>query len=70
MSEDKNWYKAELNGHEGYIPSNYISMRANRSVIGQNFPINRIWANVCFGFHILVCFVVPKLTYGIYLIKL
>ena len=30
MSEDKNWYKAELNGKEGYIPSNYINMRSNR----------------------------------------
>lgn len=27
MEEDRNWYKAELDGKEGYIPSNYIEMR-------------------------------------------
>lgn len=27
MEDDKNWYKAELDGKEGYIPSNYIQMR-------------------------------------------
>jgi len=27
MEEDKNWYKAELDGKEGYIPSNYIELR-------------------------------------------
>lgn len=27
MEEDRNWYKAELDGKEGYIPSNYIEMK-------------------------------------------
>ncbi len=27
MEDDKNWYKAELQGKEGYIPSNYIEMK-------------------------------------------
>lgn len=27
MEEDRNWYKAELDGREGYIPSNYIEMK-------------------------------------------
>ena len=27
MEEDKNWYKAESDGKEGYIPSNYIEMK-------------------------------------------
>lgn len=27
MDEDKNWYKSECNGREGYIPSNYIEMK-------------------------------------------
>jgi growth factor receptor-binding protein 2 len=27
MEEDKNWYKAELDGKEGYIPSNYIELK-------------------------------------------
>ena len=27
MEDDKNWYKAELDGKEGYIPSNYIEMQ-------------------------------------------
>ena len=26
MEEDKNWYKAELDGKEGYVPVNYIEM--------------------------------------------
>ena len=24
--EDENWFRAELNGREGYVPSNYIEM--------------------------------------------
>jgi len=27
MEEDKNWYKAELDGKEGYVPVNYIEMK-------------------------------------------
>ena len=27
MEEDKNWYKAELDGKEGYVPCNYIDMK-------------------------------------------
>lgn len=27
MDEDKNWYKAEVDGREGYVPSNYIEMK-------------------------------------------
>ncbi|XP_072029354.1 growth factor receptor-bound protein 2-B-like [Amphiura filiformis] len=27
MHEDKYWYKAELHGREGWVPSNYIEMR-------------------------------------------
>ncbi|XP_064620610.1 growth factor receptor-bound protein 2-like [Lineus longissimus] len=29
MDEDPNWFKAELNGKEGYVPSNYIELSAN-----------------------------------------
>ena len=25
--EDKNWYKAEYNGMEGFVPSNYIELK-------------------------------------------
>ena len=25
-AEDENWFRAELNGREGYVPSNYIEM--------------------------------------------
>jgi len=32
MEEDKNWYKAELDGKEGYIPSNYIELKQHTSV--------------------------------------
>lgn len=27
MEDDMNWYRAELDGKEGLIPSNYIEMR-------------------------------------------
>lgn len=26
---DQNWYKAELNGKDGFIPKNYIEMKAH-----------------------------------------
>jgi len=29
VDDDKNWYRAELNGREGYIPSNYIEMKSH-----------------------------------------
>jgi len=33
MEEDKNWYKAELDGKEGYIPSNYIELKPHTFVL-------------------------------------
>ncbi|CDW54087.1 SH2 and SH3 2 and SH3 9 domain containing protein [Trichuris trichiura] len=33
--EDPNWYKAELGGKEGYVPSNYIKMRDHRWYYGR-----------------------------------
>lgn len=30
MEDDMNWYRAELDGREGLIPSNYIEMRNHR----------------------------------------
>ena len=32
MEEDKNWYKAEHEGKEGYIPSNYIELKPHTFV--------------------------------------
>lgn len=32
--DDKNWYKAELNGKEGYVPHNYITMEPH-SYVGK-----------------------------------
>jgi growth factor receptor-binding protein 2 len=29
MNDNDHWYKAELDGKEGYIPSNYMEMKAN-----------------------------------------
>ncbi|KAF6036275.1 drk [Bugula neritina] len=29
MEEDRNWYKAEKEGREGFIPANYIKMKPN-----------------------------------------
>ena len=31
--DDQNWYKAEFNGKEGYIPNNYIDMKPHEWVI-------------------------------------
>ncbi|XP_065826155.1 growth factor receptor-bound protein 2-like [Oscarella lobularis] len=30
MEDDKNWFKAELDGLEGFVPSTYIEMRAHK----------------------------------------
>ena len=27
---DKNWYKAEQNGIEGFIPKNYVTVKSQR----------------------------------------
>lgn len=27
MDDDQNWFKAELDGKEGYVPNNYIEMK-------------------------------------------
>lgn len=32
MEDDMNWYRAELDGKEGLIPSNYIQMKNHRCV--------------------------------------
>lgn len=32
MEDDMNWYRAELDGKEGLIPSNYIQMKNHRYV--------------------------------------
>lgn len=32
MEDDMNWYRAELDGKEGLIPSNYIQMKNHRWV--------------------------------------
>jgi len=29
MEDDVNWFRAELDGREGLIPSNYIDMKAH-----------------------------------------
>lgn len=33
MEEDINWYRAELDGKEGFIPSNYIEMKEHEWVL-------------------------------------
>ncbi|XP_059174912.1 growth factor receptor-bound protein 2-like [Physella acuta] len=33
--DDKNWYKAELNGKEGYVPHNYIEMCPHSWYLGK-----------------------------------
>lgn len=35
VEDDNNWYRAELNGKEGLIPSNYIEMKENKWYCGK-----------------------------------
>ena len=35
VEDDNNWYRAELNGKEGLIPSNYIEMKPNKWYCGK-----------------------------------
>ncbi|XP_051986994.1 growth factor receptor-bound protein 2-like isoform X1 [Xyrauchen texanus] len=35
---DQNWYKAELNGKEGFIPKNYIEMKPHPALITGTIP--------------------------------
>jgi growth factor receptor-binding protein 2 len=35
LEEDANWYRAELNGREGYIPCNYIQLLPNPWYVGR-----------------------------------
>uniref|UniRef100_A0A8B9JMI4 Growth factor receptor-bound protein 2b n=1 Tax=Astyanax mexicanus TaxID=7994 RepID=A0A8B9JMI4_ASTMX len=37
---DQNWYKAELNGKDGFIPKNYIEMKAHPSMLLQCCNVN------------------------------
>jgi len=54
--EDENWHKAELNGHTGYIPSNYISIKPH-PYVQQNLD------NCFFVFHIRVHCIVIVICY-------
>ena len=29
MDEDKNWFKAELSGREGFVPAPYVKLKPN-----------------------------------------
>lgn len=33
--EDPNWFRAELDGKEGYVPSNYIRMKEHKWYLGR-----------------------------------
>lgn len=35
MEDDMNWYRAELDGREGLIPSNYIEMKSHNWYYGR-----------------------------------
>ncbi|XP_022316188.2 growth factor receptor-bound protein 2-like isoform X2 [Crassostrea virginica] len=35
MDDDQNWYKAELDGKEGYVPNNYIEMKPHPWFAGK-----------------------------------
>lgn len=36
IDEDKNWFKAELDGKTGYIPANYVHMEPHGCVTSNN----------------------------------
>ena len=47
MEDDRNWYKAELNGREGYIPSNYIDMKPHEYVTScVVYIVKRAYENI------------------------
>jgi hypothetical protein len=48
-----NWYRAELDGREGLIPSNYIQMKNHRSVTNYSLTID------LHEFHFLYCYKIP-----------
>lgn len=43
MEDDMNWYRAELDGREGLIPSNYIEMKNHEYVIFESCLIPIIY---------------------------
>lgn len=46
MEDDMNWYRAELDGREGLIPSNYIEMKPHKYLFNEFQQIN--WYNILF----------------------
>lgn len=45
MDEDKNWFKAELNGREGFVPAPYVKLKPNPWVTHEEMRVDR-------GFHV------------------
>ncbi|XP_008939691.1 PREDICTED: GRB2-related adapter protein-like, partial [Merops nubicus] len=41
MEDDQNWYKAELDGCEGFIPKNYIQVKPHYGQHVQHFKVLR-----------------------------
>ena len=39
MTDDRNWYKAEQNGKEGFVPINYIQMKPHSYVNFEFFHL-------------------------------
>ena len=40
MDDDQNWYKAESDGKEGLIPSNYVEMKPHWYIFGLNVSLS------------------------------
>lgn len=39
MEDDMNWFRAELDGKDGLIPSNYIEMKSHEYVLNENVAV-------------------------------
>ena len=61
MEDDLNWYRAESDGKEGLIPSNYIEMKNHEWVNPPQYQIIVIFASWPFG---LVFFITVGTTAG------
>jgi hypothetical protein len=72
MEDDMNWYRAELDGREGLIPSNYIEMKSHEWVLCNYnlllFFLQNIEVHICMNrFKLLFRLNCVRITISLYL---
>uniref|UniRef100_A0A8C4ND59 SH3 domain-containing protein n=1 Tax=Eptatretus burgeri TaxID=7764 RepID=A0A8C4ND59_EPTBU len=45
---DQNWYKAELNGKDGFIPKNYIEMKPHHAGCAASHHVREKRCTLCY----------------------